>query len=95
MNAANIAFIHNAGYELFELRNGQGLRPIRRLGDKAPEGTLEAVRGEMVQVLAKAYGEDGQKKRAKAQWFSKEFACSWEAGGSAWQELARAMDVLS
>ena len=76
------------------MRNGLGLRPIRRLGDKAPEGTLEAVRREMAEVLAKAYGEDGQKKRAKAQWFSREFARNWEAGGLAWQELERAMEVL-
>ncbi|EJD00712.1 UDP-Glycosyltransferase/glycogen phosphorylase [Fomitiporia mediterranea MF3/22] len=95
MNAANIAFVHKAGYELFEVRNGQGLRPVHRLGDKAPEGTLDAVRREVTEVLTKAQSEDGQKRRAKAQWFSREFSRSWELGGLAWVELGRLLEVLA
>ena len=77
------------------MRTGHGLRPVHRLGDKAPEGTIEAVRREALEVLGKAYGKDGQEKRGKAQRLSREFARGWEVGGSSWQELSRAMEILA
>ena len=93
-NAANITFVHGAGYELFEVRSGHGLRPIHRLGDKTPAGTLEAIRQEANDLLTKARGEDGQAKRRKAQWFSEQFAKNWEEGGVAWQELKKFVESL-
>ncbi|KAL5488485.1 hypothetical protein ACEPAI_6603 [Sanghuangporus weigelae] len=88
-NAANIASVHGAGYELFEVRNGDGLRPVHRLGDKAPACSLEAVRQETVDVFTKARGKDGEAKRAKAQWFGEHFAKTWEEGGEGWIELEK------
>ena len=35
------------GYELFEVRNEHGLKPIHRLGDTKPRGTIESVREEV------------------------------------------------
>lgn len=95
LNAANITDVHHVGYELFEVRNGHGLRPIHRLGNKVPEGTIEAVRREATDAFTKARGEDGEKKRSKAQWFSKKFAEGWESGGSSWEELRKVVNILS
>lgn len=49
------------------MRTGQdGLKPIHRLG-RAPIGTIEAVHDEAHNVLAKAFGEDGARKRANKE----------------------------
>ena len=93
-NAANVAFVHGAGYELFEVRNGHGLRQVHRLGDKTPDGTLEAVRQEALDVFCKARGKDGEAKRAKAQWFSEQFAKTWEEGGEGWAELGKLLEQV-
>ena len=93
-NAVNVAYVHEAGYELFEVRTGLGLRPIHRLGDTAPRGTLEAVREEVKEVLDKARGKDGEAKRAKAKWFSEQFAKTWAEGGEGWRELKKVVDRI-
>ncbi|KAL5529835.1 hypothetical protein ACEPAF_6092 [Sanghuangporus sanghuang] len=93
-NAANIVSVHGAGYELFEVRTGQGLLPIHRLGDNVPIGTLDAVRQEAVDVLTKARGKDGEIKREKAQWFMEQFAKSWTEGGQAWIDMKKLVDGL-
>ncbi|KAL5487463.1 hypothetical protein ACEPAI_5571 [Sanghuangporus weigelae] len=93
-NAANIVTVHGAGYELFEVRTGQGLLPIHRLGDKAPVGTVDAVRQEAIDVLTKARGKDGEAKREKAQWFMEQFARSWEEGGQAWIDMKKLVESL-
>lgn len=94
MNAANLSVMHNVAYELFEVRTGYGLRPIHRLGNKAPEGTLDAVRREARDVLTKARGEDGGIKRANALKMSKSISDSWKDGGVCWQEMRKIFDVL-
>ncbi|KAL5527981.1 hypothetical protein ACEPAG_6782 [Sanghuangporus baumii] len=93
-NAANIVSVHGAGYELLEVRTGQGLLPIHRLGDMAPVGTLDAVRQEAIEILTKARGKDGEAKREKAQWFMEQFAKSWEEGGQAWIDMKKLVDGL-
>ncbi|KAI5120747.1 hypothetical protein M0805_007821 [Coniferiporia weirii] len=94
-NAANISFVQNIGYELFEIRSGDGLRPIHRLGDRTLEGTVEAVKRELKDVLTKAMGEDGKIKRANAQKLRNALARDWEHDGPCWQEVKRIADVLS
>ncbi|KAI5120748.1 hypothetical protein M0805_007822 [Coniferiporia weirii] len=94
-NAANISSVHDMGYELFEVRSGNGLRPIHRLGDRTPQGTVEAVRCELMDILTKAMGEDGRAKRANAQRFRSALAKSWEPDGICWQEIKKISDVLS
>lgn len=95
VNAALISDVHNAGYELFEIRSLHGLKPIHRLGGRKPEGTLDALRVELKDVLAKAMGEDGKVKRANAQKIRDEFAKSWKPDGYSWTEIQRIVDVAS
>ncbi|KAI5117422.1 hypothetical protein M0805_004053 [Coniferiporia weirii] len=94
INAANISLTHNAGYELLEVRTGHGLRPLHRLGGRAPEGTIAAVRREAAEVFTKARGKDGAEKRANAQRLAKAFAQYWEEGGEGWKELGKVVGVL-
>lgn len=94
MNAALIADVHNAGYELFETRSWHGLKPIHRLGGKSPEGSVDAFRREFKGVLERATREDGRKKRANAQKLSEELAKGWEPDGEPWREIKRIVDVL-
>ncbi|EJD00706.1 UDP-Glycosyltransferase/glycogen phosphorylase [Fomitiporia mediterranea MF3/22] len=94
INAANISVVHEVGYELFEVRTGYGLRPLHRLGNRTPDGTIEAVRREVTEVFSKARGEDGHKKRKKAQWFSQKLAEGWEHGGLAWLDLNKLSSIF-
>ena len=80
---------------MFEVRTGHGLRPIHRLGNKAPTGTIDAIRREASELFKKAQGEDGAKKRAKAQWFSEKFAQDWAEDGALWEELRKLVDVAA
>ena len=93
-NAAHISWMHAVGYELFEVRNGNGLLPIRRLGNKRPTGTIEATRKEFRTIINLAFGYDGDLKRSKAQWFAEQFARSWEKDGSSTLELKRVFEVV-
>lgn len=95
MNATNIAFNHNAAYELVEVRNGGALRPIHRLGGRAPEGTVEAIREEAIDVFTKARGEHGKTIRRNAQRLGKQLADYWAADGDGWKQLQRIVDVLN
>ena len=92
--AVSVTFVHNLGYELFEVRTGDGLRPIHRLGDWSPEGTVEAVKREFSETILKMKGEDGATKRANAQRFRDAFAKLWAPGGENWKEIKRITDVL-
>ena len=85
----------NAGYELLEARSGLALQPMHRLGGKAPEGTVEALRKEVTDILTKARGEDGHARRANAQRLGKQFSEVWEEGGLGWKELQRFVDLLN
>lgn len=94
MNAANVCGTHNAGYELFEVRNGNGLRPVHRLGDKRLEGTVDAVRREFSEIIDKSRGEDGLIKRQNAQRLGKALSETWSKSGSGWSELKRLIASL-
>lgn len=94
-NAANISWVHGAGYELFEVRSGdEGLLPIHRLGDKRVAGTVDAAREEFREVVRLARGDDGEKKREKAKWFAKEFVKGWEVGGEAYEQLKKLLNTV-
>ncbi|THH12091.1 hypothetical protein EW145_g231 [Phellinidium pouzarii] len=94
VNAANISVTLDVGYELMEVRNGPGKGPIHRLGGRTPEGTVDAVRREAIEVFTKARGEDGRVKRANVQRLREIFAHHWEEGGAGWTELKRLTDIL-
>lgn len=82
------------GYELFEIRSGYGLLPIHRLGGRVPTATVESVQAEIRDVLAKARGEDGKKKRENVLKFREALAASWKTGGESWKELEKLADIL-
>ena len=94
VNAALICDALKIGFELFEIRSWHGLKPVHRLGNRSPEGTLEAFRREFEDVLSKATGEDGESKRANLKALREKIARSWEDDGEAWSEIKRIVDVL-
>ncbi|KAL5480863.1 hypothetical protein ACEPAI_9803 [Sanghuangporus weigelae] len=94
VNAVYIAFVLNVGYELFEVRTDAGLRPVHRLGDRKPEGTVEAVKREFSETLEKMKGEDGAVKRANARKLQSGFAQLWAPDGENWKEIKKVTDIL-
>lgn len=85
--------MHDLGYELFEIRSGYGALPVARLGNHAPEATVDAVRAEFSDVLAKALGEDGQRKRENVRRMCNALADGWKPDGVSWKEIDRIIDV--
>ena len=71
-------------YELYEVRCQASLKPIYRNGH-APTGTPAAIREETIQVLEKAFGEDGKRKRENVARLRKKCLEAWEVGGTAWR----------
>ncbi|PSR79623.1 hypothetical protein PHLCEN_2v6924 [Hermanssonia centrifuga] len=80
-------------YELMEVRNTEGLKPIYRTG-KVHTGTIEAARKEAHRVLDNAFGEDGAKKRAKAVELQAAFENVWDKGGSSRLALDEFLGIL-
>ncbi|KAI5116763.1 hypothetical protein M0805_004980 [Coniferiporia weirii] len=90
-NAAQLTRL-NVSYELFEVRTGTyGLRPVHRLG-RAPVGTLEALREETRDVMARAFGADGREKRRNAERIRDEISGSWKEDGYCWKEIRGLLD---
>ena len=75
------------------MRTGYGLGPIYRNGKK-PVGTVDAVKAEARDVLGKAFGEDGAKKRERLQTLSKAVNGEWEDGGSSKRDMLTFLDSL-
>ena len=61
LTAVHVSDVHRTGYELLEVRTGNGLKPILRTG-YTPVGTVDAVRAEARDVLRRAFGEDGRER---------------------------------
>ncbi|KAJ3487389.1 hypothetical protein NLI96_g3563 [Meripilus lineatus] len=93
LNAVNLAHNLDVAYELIEVRNGDGLKPILRNG-RTPVGTVEAVRKEVAEVLENAFGLDGERKRANMQKLREAMAAGWKEGGSARTSLHALADAL-
>ena len=92
-NAAHLVNI-DVAYELFEIRDGEsGLKPIYRTG-KAPEGTVEALRREASEVLEKAFGDDGARKRAKMEQLKSAVMQAWTESGASKVALESFLDSL-
>lgn len=92
-NAAYISWTHEIGYELFEIRSGYGLLPIARLGNRIPTATVESVRSEFGDVLTKAFGEDGEKRRQNLLKLREKITEDWREGGASWKQLDRIISV--
>ncbi|TCD71970.1 hypothetical protein EIP91_000102 [Steccherinum ochraceum] len=92
-NAINLTDNHGVAYELIEVRTGDGLKPIFRTG-KTPVGTVDAIRAEAREVLAKAYGEDGARKRANAKQLQDKIQRAASDGGSDHVDMRRFLDSI-
>ncbi|KAF8194683.1 hypothetical protein BJ912DRAFT_1087311 [Pholiota molesta] len=74
--------------ELVEVRTGEhGLKPIRRLGDRAPQGTREAVGRELREVIDQVRGPKGAEMAQNAARVKEAIAHAWEEGGVGKREL--------
>ena len=58
-------------------------------------GTDEAVLDETNEILEKAFGEDGMRKREKAREMRKAILNGWEEGGYSRRDLQRFVGELS
>ncbi|KAJ3487391.1 hypothetical protein NLI96_g3558 [Meripilus lineatus] len=92
-NAARLTDILDVAYELYEIRNGLGLKPILRNG-KVPVGTVEAVREEAARVLENAFLADGQRKRENLKKLREAILGSWSDGGSSRLSMDALADAL-
>lgn len=93
LNAIHTTETLDIAYELLEVRNGEGLKPIYRTG-KAPMGTVDAVRAEAKAVFDKAFGEDGRRKRENVLKLKEASRQLWEEGGASRQDAERFLNSL-
>ena len=89
--AAHLTENLNVAFELFQVRTGDGLKPLHRNG-LAPEGTREAVGIELRQTIDLCRSEKGQELRINAEDFKVKFAKAWEEDGIARQEIRDFLD---
>ncbi|KAI9064794.1 glycosyltransferase family 1 protein [Trametes sanguinea] len=90
-NAIHLTEQLEVAYELLEVRTGIGLAKIYRTG-YTPVGTVDAVRAELRDVLARAFGADGEAKRAKMQGLRETLGKAWKKDGIARQEVEAFLD---
>ena len=83
----------NVAYELIEVRTGHGLHEICRNGRK-PIGTVDAVKDEARDILAKAFREDGAQKRERLKALTSALKHEWEEGGSSLRDVTAFLDQL-
>ncbi|KAF9486599.1 UDP-Glycosyltransferase/glycogen phosphorylase [Pholiota conissans] len=89
LGIAQLETHHKVAIELVEVRTGEhGLKPIRRLGDRTPVGTREAVGREIREVIDHVRGEKGKEMAVNAARVKKEIAQLWEEDGVGKKELA-------
>ncbi|EIW63123.1 UDP-Glycosyltransferase/glycogen phosphorylase [Trametes versicolor FP-101664 SS1] len=94
MNAVHISEQLKIGYELIEVRTGdKGRHTIYRTG-RTPVGTIEAIKAEARDVLAKAYGPDGAEKRQRLVALQHAITHEWEEGGAALRDMKTFLDSV-
>ncbi|KAH9925915.1 UDP-Glycosyltransferase/glycogen phosphorylase [Epithele typhae] len=87
MNAVLVTDVHKVGYELLEVRSGSGLQKIFRTG-YTPVGTIDAVKAEARDVLGKAFGKDGEDKRARMRVLQQALLSEWEEDGTSKRDVS-------
>ncbi|PAV17483.1 UDP-Glycosyltransferase glycogen phosphorylase [Pyrrhoderma noxium] len=92
-NASNLSHIQNIAYELYELRSSHGLRPIHRLNNYQPKGTPESIKNEIKEVLKKAWGEDGKRKRKNIRRIQEAIKAGWGKDGENWDGIKKIYDI--
>ncbi|KAH9901483.1 UDP-Glycosyltransferase/glycogen phosphorylase [Cubamyces lactineus] len=93
LNAVHMTDNLQVAYELIEVRTGHGLHKIYRNGRK-PVGTIDAVKDEARDILAKAFGEDGAQKRERLKALTQALKHEWEEGGSSLRDMSAFLDNL-
>ncbi|KAF8519861.1 hypothetical protein JB92DRAFT_2897379 [Gautieria morchelliformis] len=86
-NAIHLALILDVAFEMLEVRTGQGLKPLYR--GAHPTGTIEAVTAEARDILQKARGPEGERKRRNAESIRYKWKQDWEEGGDALNSLRK------
>ena len=86
--AAHVSENLHAGFELFQVRSGDGLKPLHRNG-LTPAGSREAVGIEVRQTIDLCRSEKGQEIRNNAEKLKVEFANAWEEDGAAREEIRK------
>ena len=86
--AAHVSENLHAGFELFQVRSGDGLKPLHRNG-LTPAGSREAVGIEVRQIIDLCRSEKGQEIRNNAEKLKVEFANTWEEDGTAREEIRK------
>ncbi|CDO73252.1 hypothetical protein BN946_scf185008.g14 [Trametes cinnabarina] len=92
-NAVQLSEDLGIAYELIEVRNEAGLGTIYRTGEK-PTGSIEAVKAEVRDVLARASGPDGQEKRMRLDALRTKLQAAWAQGGVARADVETFLDSL-
>jgi len=86
VSAVHVTENLHAGFELFQVRTGDGLKPLHRNG-LTPAGTREAVGIEVRQTIVLCRNEEGREIRSNAEKVKVKLAKAWEEDGSARQEM--------
>ena len=89
--SAHITENLNVAVELFQVRTGEGLKPLARNGCAA-EGTREAVGIEIRQTIDLCRSEKGREMKSNAEQLKVKFAQTWEEDGMARQEVRKFLD---
>ena len=92
--AAHLTENLNVAFELFQVRTGNGLKPLARNGFVA-EGTREAVGIEIRQTIDLCRSERGQVMRSNAEKLKLKFAKAWDDDGIARQEIRKMLHKYS
>jgi hypothetical protein len=87
INAALLSITHGAAFELLSVRSGAGARPPYRLKDEKSSQsmafTVDSVRKETHELLARLKSEEGVRVRANAEKLGDAMEGSWKKGGEA------------
>ncbi|OJT12307.1 UDP-glycosyltransferase 73E1 [Trametes pubescens] len=94
MNAVHISEQLKVGYELIEVRTGTAGRHTIYRNGRTPSGTIEAIKDEARDVLAKAYGPDGAEKRQRLVALQHAITHEWEEGGAALRDVKAFLENL-
>ena len=86
--AAHVTENLHAGFELFQVRSGEGLKPLYRNGI-TPAGSREAVGIEVRHTIDLCRSEEGQEIRSNAEKLKEKFSKAWEEDGPARQEIRK------
>ena len=93
VNAVHLADTLDVAYELIEVGHGSGLGKIYRTG-RTPIGTVDAVKAELREVLDRAFGEDGARKRENLVALRKTLQTAWAEDGDARRDVEAFLDDI-